>query len=431
VGATASNDEYKQTIRTLSDRIVQTQQSIRILDAIKWNSDIRDAFFASECREQPRVDRSYYESRPLGFDPVAKRAGFEDLGLEIQRKLGAFNPLSVIMQRICREYGTVVRMLEARGLPEFSKLSQQLYGGAHDAFHAGDPTLADLGIMMTESLTNLDDARLLPSEPKTITGEDAVEMLQERIDDAFMAAGHPVHVILSDGIVSDAAAGSNYIKIHPDARFNERDVRLLELHEGWVHLATTINGMRQPVCTFLSKGPPSSTVTQEGLAILMELVAFASYPGRLRRLTNRIRAVAMAQDGATFLDVFHFYRDQGIVPAEAYPHTTRVFRGSTPTDGPFTKDLSYTKGFVQIYSFIQAAVRRGLINRIPLLFCGKTTLEDVRTLEQLVAEGIVEPPAFLPPQIADMSALTAWMCFANFLNGLSLDRVEADFSGLL
>jgi len=285
--------------------------------------------------------------------------------------------------------------------------------------------------MMTESLTNLDDAHLLPSEPKTISGEDAVEMLQERIDDTFMAAGHAVHVILSDGIVSDAAAGSNYIKIHPDARFNERDLRLLELHEGWVHLATTINGMRQPVCTFLSKGPPSSTVTQEGLAILMELVAFASYPGRLRRLTNRIRAVAMAQDGATFLDVFRFYCDQGIAPAEAYPHATRVFRGSTPTGGPFTKDLSYTKGFVQIYSFIQAAVRRGVINRIPLLFCGKTTLEDVRTLEQLVGEGIVDPPAFLPPQIEDMSALTAWMCFANFLNSLSLDRVEADFASLL
>ena len=54
------------------------------------------------------------------------------------------------------------------------------------------------------------------------------------------------------------------------------DLRLLEVHEGWVHLGTTLNGQSQPVCTFLSKGPPSSTLTQEGLAVLTEVFAFAS-----------------------------------------------------------------------------------------------------------------------------------------------------------
>ncbi len=67
-----------------------------------------------------------------------------------------------------------------------------------------------------------------------------------------------------------------------------------------MHLGTTLNGLAQPVCTFLSKGPPSSTITQEGLGIIAEVFTFASYPGRVKRLTNRITAVGMAEEGANF-----------------------------------------------------------------------------------------------------------------------------------
>ena len=50
----------------------------------------------------------------------------------------------------------VVRMLEARGTEDFGLISQELYGAASDAFHAGDPTLADLGLMMSDYLDNID-----------------------------------------------------------------------------------------------------------------------------------------------------------------------------------------------------------------------------------------------------------------------------------
>ncbi|MDX1434878.1 MAG: DUF1704 domain-containing protein, partial [Gammaproteobacteria bacterium] len=210
-----------------------------------------------------------------------------------------------------------------------------------------------------------------------------------------------------------------------------RDVRALEIHEGWVHLGTTLNGLSQPVCTFLSKGAPSSTITQEGLAIISEVFYFASYPARVRRITNRIRAVSMAEQGASFIDVFEFYRLQGFDEIESYNNTVRVFRGSTPEGGPFTKDLVYSKGFVLIYNFIRLSVGRGVPGRIPLLFCGKTTLEDVRTLADLVEEGLVVPPRFLPPCFADLAALTAWMCYSNFLNRLNLKRIELDYANIL
>ena len=62
---------------------------------------------------------------------------------------------------------------------------------------------------------------------------------------------------------------------------------------------------------------------------------------------------------------------------------------------------------------------------------GKTTLEDMRTLGQLVEEGLVVPPRYLPAPFADLNALSAWMCFSGFLNNLSLERVEADYANIL
>ena len=421
--------EYQQTIRALSERIVQAQTPIRVLDAIKWDDSVRQGFLKAKGRAMPAVDRAYYDSRPLAFDAVAKKLEFQNIERDITRQLGQFNPVGQIMRRMCKEYRMVIRMLEARGTADFGLISQELYGAASDAFHAGDPTLADLGLMLSDYLNNIAARGDLHDEPKSLTAKDAVAILQERLAKVF--GDDTIRVLESDGIVADAAAGADYIKIRSDALFNERDVRALEVHEGMVHVGTTLNGLNQPVCTFLAKGPPSSTVTQEGLAILMEVIAFASYPYRLRKLTNRTRAIHMAEEGADFLQVFEFYQEQGYGLEESYGNASRVFRGSTPDGLPFTKDLSYLKGFILIYNYIQLAVRKGKLEQIPLLFCGKTTLEDMRTLRQLVDEGLVAPPKYLPPQFPDLNALAAWMCFSNFLNHLSLDRIEADYANIL
>jgi len=425
------NDDYLQIIRSLSDRLVEAQTPIRVLDAVKWDDSIRDGFFAGGFRKLPAVDRAYYESRPLSFDSVAKKQEFQVIERDITRQLGQFNPVGQIMRRMCKEYRMVIRMLEARGTADFGLISEELYGAASDAFHAGDPTLADLGLMLSDYLNNIADRGDLKDEPKNLAASDAVSMLQDRLNRVFGEEESVIRVFVSDGIVADAAAGADYIKIRRDAMFNARDVRALEVHEGLVHVGTTLNGLNQPICTFLAKGPPSSTVTQEGLAILMEVIAFASYPSRLRKLTNRTRAIHMVEEGADFLQVFDFFREQGFEMAQSYSNASRVFRGSVPNGLPFTKDLSYLKGFIMVYNYIQLAVKKGKLEQIPLLFCGKTTLEDMRTLRQLVEEGLVEPPKYLPEQFRDLNALSAWMCFSNFLNHLSLDRIEADYANIL
>jgi uncharacterized protein (TIGR02421 family) len=430
-GATRPLTSYETLIRTLSDRLVEAQRPIRILDAIKWDDAIEAAFFARDAKELPPVTAEYYAKRPLPFDPDRKRQEFHTIERDIRRRLGPYNAAGQIMSRMCEEYREVVDLLVLRGTRAFSLISERLYGSSADSFHAGDPTLSDLGQMMSVILDNLSQEAPVASDAGTYDAPQTVEELSRRLAEFF---GDPaaVRVRLSDGIVADAAAGTDYIKIRDDARFSPRDVRLLEVHEGWVHLGTTLNGQSQPVCTFLGKGPPSSTVTQEGLAVLTEIFSFASHPARVRRLTNRIEAVALAEAGANFLDVYRFFLQEGYPPRESYQHSMRVFRGSLPADhGPFTKDLCYSKGFVQIYNFMRLAVSRGMVRRVPLLFCGKTNLADVKTIAQLMEEGLVAPPRHVPPPFADLHALSAWLCYANFLNKMSTKRIEEDYAGLL
>jgi len=232
-------DDYQQTIRTLSDRIVLAQTPIRVLDAVKWDENVRKGFLKAKGKEMPAVDRAYYEGRPLSFDSGAVKLEFQNIERDITRQLGQFNPVGQIMRRMCKEYRMVVRMLEARGTGDFGLISQELYGAASDAFHAGDPTLADLGLMMSDYLNNIDGRGDLKDEPKTLSAKDAVSLLQSRLNKVFGEAEETIRVFESDGIVADAAAGADYIKIRSDAMFNNRDVRALEVHEGLVHVGTT------------------------------------------------------------------------------------------------------------------------------------------------------------------------------------------------
>jgi len=420
---------YLNEVKSLSDRIVKAQQPIRILDAIKWDDNIKAAFLNSDCKELPTVDVEYYQKRPLGFNPDEKKREFHEIERDLVRKLGQLNPLSVIMRRICKEYQDVVCMLEARGTETFSNISQELYGSSLDVFHVGDPTIADLGSMMEETLAQLLQLDFLTEEPKTIKAVDAVAILNEKIENVFPNDG--LRAMLSDGIISDAAAGTDYIKLRADALFNMRDLRVLEVHEIWVHLGTTLNGMSQPYCTFLGKGPPSATVTQEGLAVLMEILTFSSTPHRLMTLINRVRAITLAEDGADFMDIFAFFRGKGLDKEDSYTLSSRVFRGSSSTGMPFTKDLTYIKGFVLTYNFIRLAVNKGRPDRIPLLFCGKTMIEDMKVMSDLVEDGTVNPPHFLPPQFKDLMGLSAWMSFSRFMTSLNFQQLEQDYANIV
>lgn len=422
---------YQAILRQLSDRVVEAQKPIRILNALKWGPEVQEYFFKHKFRELPPVDKEYYERNAPPFDPDRKIEEFYAIERDIRKQLGQYNGVANIMLRMCREYREVVRMLKLRGTPEFPKISQELYGSSEDAFYAGAPTIKDLAVLISETLARSRKDEADPAEEKRYSCEEAVGILSERLAKYFNDEQQQVHVKVGDDILADAAAGSEWIKLRKDARFSDRDLKLFEVHEGWVHVGTTLNGLAQPICTFLSKGPPSSTINQEGLAIITEIFTFSSYPNRVQRLTDRVNAIYMAEQGANFIDLFNYFQDRGLTEEESYSSAARVFRGCTPNNGAFTKDLVYSKGFVLIYNYIRLAIHQGLQSRVPLLFVGKTTLEDLHILADLLEEGLITPPKYLPPQFKDLAALTAWMTYSLFMNKLSLERLTTDYKGFL
>lgn len=421
---TALDAELPEAIRRLSDRIVEAQRPIRVREAVKWDDAIEAKVLASGLQELPDVGPEYYASnRPLPYDAEAKIAEFGDLVREVETTLGRHSPLGAILARNCREYQDVVRMLLARGTPEFYRISRELYGSPKERFAGDVATIRDLGLLLHDILSGIPEGGLGVNYPRDLSGEQVVEQLNERFDRYF--GDKTVHARLDDGILSDAAAGADYVKIRRGGRFSQRDVDLLEVHEGWVHVGTSLNGARQPYATWLAKGPPCTMAIQEGLAVILEVVSFNATPDRARRLNNRILACDRAEDGADFREVCEFYRTEGYSEHECYQHAQRVFRGGVVRGGaPFTKDISYCKGFVMIYNFLRIAIRFGRPDLIPLLFLGKLTLDDVPVLAPLVADGAIARPQYLPPHFRDLNGLALWMAYSNFLNRVNLTSVQ-------
>src|SRR3989344_6070841 len=254
---------YKEKIKRLSDQIVETQKPIRILDAIKWPASVDEQFRKSRFKEIPKIDRAFYENSPLGYDPQKKIEEFTDIISEINTQLGDEDELGRMMKVNCEEYQEVVRMLMHRGTKEFHACSKRLYGSPKDTFRDDKTTINDLAHEMYKIFSILDDSELGAEYPENISAEETVKTLNEKFKTYFV--DNPVRAKLSDGILADAAAGSDAVKIKETAKFSSRDIQILEVHEGWVHVGTTLNGQNQRICKFLAKGPPRTAPTQEGL----------------------------------------------------------------------------------------------------------------------------------------------------------------------
>ena len=171
-------------------------------------------------------------------------------------------------------------------------------------------------------------------------------------------------------------------------------------------------------------------MTQEGLAVLTEIITLKSTPRRLAKLVNRIQAVTKVIDGAEFVDIYRDYVAQGLSKDESYTLAQRVFRGSTATGLPFTKDIAYIKGFVLVYNLIRVAIQLGRIDQLPLLLVGKISIDDFRLISQLHDLGVIEDPKFVPPHFKDLRGLATWLSFGRFIGDLSFEQLENDYKPL-
>lgn len=420
---------YAERLSELSEAIIQAQRPIRIINSIKWSTDIEEEFKKSGYKDVPKIGPEYYQKTDLGFEPESKKTELKQIIESISLHFGKTDVLGTLLRSIVWEYHDAVEMLESRGTPRFHEFSKKLYGSPKDLLFGDRNTILSLGELLYGILSKVDDKAINVADLKNIESLECVQILTERFNQYF---GKDVLTVkLSDGIAADAAAGGDVIKIKENARFSMRDIDILEVHEGWVHSATSLNGRNQKYAKFLSRGTPRCASTQEGLAVMMEIFTFHTYPRRARAINDRILGISKAEDGANMVELFEYYRTEGYSEDECFINTMRVFRGGVPTGGaPFTKDIAYCKGFVENYNFIRTCIRSGKLDMIPFLFSGKLHVDDVPLMYQKYKEGLIDPPHFLPPHFKDLSGLAVWMSFSSFFNLVDLKSVQEHYNQL-
>jgi len=406
-------------LASFSTRIVAAQKPIRILHAITWPDSVRRRFFERQAEELPA-----YAYPGLRYDVAAVQGEFR----EIERDLDASDPVHRILRETCEQYSRVTEMLSARGSPRFHQISRELYGAPGDPLVDRSTTSLDLARHLGEALGG--GSRLGPPEKGRISDREAAAILRRRLGRFFK--DDPVVVKVSARLTVDAAAGANHLKVKKGAFFTRRELKYLEHHEGHVHIATSINGLRQPFLKCLAKASPRSTGYNEGLAVFAEWAGQSLTVRRLLQLKERVVGIRMAEDGADFRDVYRHHIALGYTREEAFEAARRIFRGGDVRGRwPFTKDASYLFYFVRVFSFLRAAMKLRRYREIDTLFAGKITLEDIPVLRRLQRKKLFLRPRYLPPWARNKNWLACHMALSSFADSIRLTEVEREYEALL
>jgi uncharacterized protein (TIGR02421 family) len=405
-------------VQTLGEALVRLQRPIRILRTISWPDALQREFFRRGAQHNPQPVYCW----PTGFQPDELLPALQ----QIETEAPSDHPAGVLLAETSRSYQLATRMLAAVGTSDFSRHSAELYGRPDSPFLRSSQTTLALARHFDDIL---DDYGSLAPREDELTPEDAAALLQSRIDEFF--GPNKVQVELADDIGSSAAAGAEVIRLKR-ANHTKREIEQLAQHEGFVHVATSRNGRAQKRLPFLGYAAPRTTRTQEGLAIFSEFITQHLDLGRLRRLSDRILAIQLSQDGADFVSLYRFFLGRDHDEGSAFECARRVVRGGlVQGGGPFMKDVCYLDGLARVHAFLKVSIARRRPDWISLLFVGKLDLDDIPRVAALRDAGAITAPRYIPDWARNLPWLTAWLSYTSFLQGVDLDAERSHYQSLV
>lgn len=401
----------------VAEALAKVDRKANILDGIAWPRVVEERFFADAASKTPTIE--YAIDRPALDKQIAALREVED-------SIDGEGAIPDWLRSTARSYIDGARLLSATGTKAFGVVSREIYGSARTSFFGLGVTNLDLAEHLGKRLEVHGWDEASEADEPSLDAEGLVRFLEERIAKRKV----PVKVVLDPSTTSKAIAGSTRVRVRPDATFTSWEAEGLYRHEVETHAFTALNGAAQEHATFLKSGGPRATPTQEGLAVFTELYHRALAVPRLRRLVTRVEIVAMAEDGASFIDVYRFLvTDRGLAERDAFLDAQRVFRGGLPAGGAaFTKDASYLAGLVEVHAFLAAFVRAGFRDECEMLVCGRFALQDVAALIELRAMGILSRPKYRPRWLREWGTLLPFFAFSSFLDSLHLAPVEERYA---
>ena len=406
-----------QRYAALDQRLLAAVKGIRILPTVGWPASLEDRMIAAYGRGQFALPEVTYTRTDLG----AARAALE----AIEREAGDGDPLGDYLRRTAESWRIAAEMLEAVGTADVTAPSIALYGKPGDLIPGSQRSNLDAARYFVELSDEL-GADLLADDSSVEMPADELRNELANTLDAFFGAG-TISVEVDPELTAKAAAGATRIRLRGGTRFSEYDRHQLLAHEAYVHSLTALNGRRQPLLASLARTSPRVTATQEGLAVFAELMSGAIDIARLKRISLRILAIDMALNGADFVEVYQYFSACGQNVADSFHSAQRVFRG-VPLGGgaAFAKDNVYLSGLLTVHTFFRWAFRQQRMDLLRHLFAGKLTLHDVIALQPHFESGAILPPRWLPPWMQHVHGLAGKLAFSVFINGIHMNRVQAD-----
>lgn len=397
----------------LDARLARAAKPIRLLSLASWPASEQQVFLAGWARGNPRLPAYEYPKHDFS---------------EARRELAAIaaaadptHPLGQYLVESAQGWVLAAELLEHLGTRQVTDLSIALFGTPEQALPGGATTreAANHFLLVADEL---DRELIAPSEQVEISATALALRLQSELDDFF--DGRMIGVELDPGLIAKAAAGATRIRLRAGAAFSDYDLQQLLQHEAFVHSLTALNGQQQSVLPSLALSSPRVTATQEGLAVFAEQITGSIDIERMKRVSLRIEAVAMALEGADFLQVFRYFLASGQSEVESFTSAQRVFRGVPTTGGAaFTKDTVYLRGLIGVHTFFRWALKHGKLRLCRLLFAGKMTLADVQRFEPLFDSGDLQEPRWLPTWVARANGLAGMLAFSLFANRIRLEQV--------
>ncbi len=404
-----------EKIKRLDEAILAATKGIKVLNALAWPPDAEDKFLA-EWRKgnavlpKVKIAAPDVSSSVAALDAVTKAC---DLSHPIEKFLG----------ETARSYANAGRMLMHVGTPDFTRYSIKLYGRPDMLYKLQGLTAVDgakFFLDITEKL--LGNPKIEPTETNISAG-DFAGWLKGEVDKFF--THDAVDVLVDDKLSAKALAGATRIRVRGNAVFSQLDKDQLLYHEAYVHTGTQINGRKQPNLKSLGLGAPRTTRTQEGIAVLSELITNSIDLTRLRRVALRVIAVKMALDGADFIDLFKFFLDAGQSESESVKSAQRIFRGGAVQGGVvFTKDAVYLQGLFEVHTFLRMAIRDDKPQLVRNMFAGRLTMADALRMDEFFENGWLVPPTYIPTWASDLRRLAAMIAFSTFITNINLDAAS-------
>jgi len=400
--------------------VLEAEDRLPVLRTLAWDRELAETFFANGARELPRPEYPVVDPAPGQERIEAARA-----------LLDGSSAVHDWLRRFADATDVTGALLQSTGTSAFFTLSEALYGSARTPLADGNRTALDLAIRLDDMLSGFEPGRSKLESPARLGAHELKAALDAQLPLYF--GEDPPKVTLSDTLSAKATASREGIRLRMDAAFSDLDIDQLLQHEALIHIATGRNGAAQTRFPILAESFPGNTRTQEGLAVFAEFISGALDPRRFRRLANRTIAIAMAADGADFIELYHFFRERSDedAPYEAFENARRVVRGGRVDGGaPFTKDSVYLGGLIEVHNYLRTAIRAGDAAHLRLLFVGKIDLADLEAMAMLRDAGLIAPPRIVPPWISDLRHLVSYLAYSTFLNEIDLADVSARYRHL-